>query len=216
MPRAAAARATATSPSGCTACTPVGDSQQAGDIPGPSPWSRHLRVAGSPATCGQSWSSNAAPSSRKPRAPPPPTSAPYTEPGSRRLARRCATATVSNHLSAIASGYLFYRLALQRPFDGGARRARHEDLHVHGGGQLSVQTLPQPGGARPPGARPRPRPTRTTSRSSPARLSGGIRAISHPHSRHHPLPKWQTAPACTTKPSALWPESSSGRLRRCV
>ena len=104
VPRAAAARATATSPSGCTACTPVGEISTGSEICWPITVVAISRVAGSPATCGANPSSeNAATLSRTVTpASAPATSAPYTELGSRRLARRCATATVSNHLSAIA------------------------------------------------------------------------------------------------------------------
>ena len=60
MPRAAAARATATSPSGCTACTPVGrDEHRQRDRLRPSPWSPGRARPSSPATCG------AKPSSRE-------------------------------------------------------------------------------------------------------------------------------------------------------
>ena len=57
VPRAAAARATATSPSGCTACTPVGEISTGKEIDCPMtvvPWSR---CADSPATCGANPSS---------------------------------------------------------------------------------------------------------------------------------------------------------------
>ena len=98
-PRAAAARATASSPSGCTACTPVGEITTGMASSWPSSVVASVRTGGLPATCG------ATPSSRKassfsatvwPRSDPA-TSASYTGAGSRLRARRCATATDSNH-----------------------------------------------------------------------------------------------------------------------
>ena len=103
VPRAAAARATATSPSGCTAWTPVGEMTTGSEISWPITVVAIARAAGSPATCGANPSSaNAATLSRMVTpSSAPATSAPYTDFGSRLLARRCATATVSNHLLAI-------------------------------------------------------------------------------------------------------------------
>ena len=49
VPRAAAARATATSPSGCTACTPVGEMITGSEIGCPSTVVASSRSAGSPA-----------------------------------------------------------------------------------------------------------------------------------------------------------------------
>ena len=57
VPRAAAARATATSPSGCTACTPVGEISTGSEIGWPITVVAISRVAGSPATCGANPSS---------------------------------------------------------------------------------------------------------------------------------------------------------------
>ena len=102
VPRAAAARATATSPSGCTACTPVGEMITGSEIGWPITVVAMSRAAGSPATCGAKPSSENAATLSRAVTPcsAPATSAPYTDLGSRRLARRCATATVSNHLLA--------------------------------------------------------------------------------------------------------------------
>lgn len=52
VPRAAAARATATSPSGCTACTPVGEMITGREICSPSTVVDWSRLADSPATWG--------------------------------------------------------------------------------------------------------------------------------------------------------------------
>ena len=52
VPRLAAARATATSPSGCTACTPVGEQSTGIDTGWPSTVVARSRLAGSPPTCG--------------------------------------------------------------------------------------------------------------------------------------------------------------------
>lgn len=52
VPRAAAARATATSPSGCTACTPVGEMTTGRAICWPRTVVVISRLADSPATCG--------------------------------------------------------------------------------------------------------------------------------------------------------------------
>ena len=104
VPAAAAARATATSPSGCTACTPVGDSST-GRLTG---WAITVvassRATGRSATCGRNRSSpNAATLSSMVRpASAPATRARYTDRGSRRLARRWASATVSNHCLVLA------------------------------------------------------------------------------------------------------------------
>ena len=57
VPRAAAARATATSPSGCTACTPVGEISTGSEISWPITVVAISRAAGSPATCGANPSS---------------------------------------------------------------------------------------------------------------------------------------------------------------
>ena len=52
VPRAAAALATATSPSGCTACTPVGEMITGSDISWPMTLVAISRLAESPTTCG--------------------------------------------------------------------------------------------------------------------------------------------------------------------
>ena len=52
MPRLAAARATATSPSGCTACTPVGEMTTGIEICWPMTDVVRSRSADRPATCG--------------------------------------------------------------------------------------------------------------------------------------------------------------------
>ncbi len=80
VPRAAAARATATSPSGCTACTPVGEISTGSEMSCPMTGVAISRVAGSPATCGANPSSeNASTLSRiVTPASAPAISAPYT------------------------------------------------------------------------------------------------------------------------------------------
>ena len=98
VPRAAAARATATSPSGCTACTPVGEMITGSEMSWPSTVVASSRCGRWPATCGAKPSSAKAAmlsSTVRPRSEPA-TSAPYTDAGSRLLARRWASATVSN------------------------------------------------------------------------------------------------------------------------
>lgn len=52
VPRAAAARATATSPSGCTACTPVGEMKTGSEIDCPITFVAMSRLPDRPATCG--------------------------------------------------------------------------------------------------------------------------------------------------------------------
>src|SRR3954468_117171 len=104
VPRAAAARATATSPSGCTACTPVGLISTGSATSWPMTVVAICLALASPAVCGaKPISSKAATLSVAVRPfSDPATSAPYTPLGSRRLARRCASATVSNQEFAIA------------------------------------------------------------------------------------------------------------------
>ena len=112
VPRAAAARATATSPSGCTACTPVGEMITGREMSWPSTRVAIDRCAWCPATCGaKPISRNAASLSSIvcPRSEPA-TSAPYTGAGNRLRARRCATATDSNH------GFCFHGFANQVGF----------------------------------------------------------------------------------------------------
>src|ERR1700758_3062049 len=104
VPRFAAARATATSPSGCTACTPVGEQSTGIDSGWPSTVTARSRWAGCPTACGVNPSSPNAASlsfSVAPCSDQAPTDQ-YTDFGSRFLARRCATATVSNHSLPIA------------------------------------------------------------------------------------------------------------------
>ena len=57
VPRAAAARATATSPSGCTACTPVGEMITGREMSCPITWVDWSRVADRSAMCGANPSS---------------------------------------------------------------------------------------------------------------------------------------------------------------
>src|ERR1700683_4838265 len=57
VPRAAAARATATSPSGCTACTPVGEMTTGNEISWPMILVVRSRLAARPATGGANPSS---------------------------------------------------------------------------------------------------------------------------------------------------------------
>ena len=52
VPRAAAARATATSPSGCTAWTPVGEMSTGKETSWPMTLVARSRLSASPATCG--------------------------------------------------------------------------------------------------------------------------------------------------------------------
>src|SRR4051794_6759873 len=103
VPRAAAARATATSPSGCTACTPVGLISTGSETSWPMTVVAIRLALASPAVCGaKPISSKAATLSAAVRPfSAPATSAPYTPLGRRRLARRCASATVSNQEFAI-------------------------------------------------------------------------------------------------------------------
>src|SRR5262245_27900057 len=104
VPAPAAARATATSPPGCTACTPVGEMRTGKLASWPMTVVASSRAAGSPATCGRKRSSENAltlsfivtPASA------PASTARYTDRGSRRLARRCASATVSNQSFVLA------------------------------------------------------------------------------------------------------------------
>jgi SAM-dependent methyltransferase len=107
VPASAAPRATPTSPSGCTACTPVGEAMTGSAISCPSTDVASCRVAGRSATCGgvNRSSLNAATLSRSVM----PCSAPatsdrYTDLGRRRRARRRASATVSNHSRVLAIG----------------------------------------------------------------------------------------------------------------
>ena len=107
VPASAVPRATPTSPSGCTACTPVGDAITGSAISCPSTDVASSRVAGRFAMCGgvNRSSLNAArlswtvtPFSV------PATSAMYTGFGRRRLALLRASSTVSNHSRVLAIG----------------------------------------------------------------------------------------------------------------
>src|SRR5215472_2875825 len=104
VPAAAAARATATSPSGCTACTPVGEISTGRLTSRPMTVVASWRSAGRPATCGRKRSSENARtlSCMVTPASVPATTARYTDRGSCRLARRCASATVSNQSLVLA------------------------------------------------------------------------------------------------------------------
>jgi hypothetical protein len=101
VPLAAAARATATSPSGCTACTPVGEITTGSEISCPITVVARSRFSMAPITCGANPSS---PNASTLSATVMPfslaaSSALYTDLGNRFFARCWANATVSNHLS---------------------------------------------------------------------------------------------------------------------
>ncbi len=98
VPRAAAARATATSPSGWTAWTPVGEMTTGIEIGWPMTVVARSRSSHSPATWGARPSSPKAATLSSTVRPfsDPATRARYTDVGRRRLARRWASATVSN------------------------------------------------------------------------------------------------------------------------
>jgi hypothetical protein len=104
VPAAAAARATATSPSGSTACTPVGEIRTGKETSWPITVVESSRSLDRSATRGRNPSSlNALTlSSIVAPASAPATSARYTPLGSRRLARRWASATVSNQSLVLA------------------------------------------------------------------------------------------------------------------
>src|SRR5260370_4516257 len=99
VPRFAAARATATSPSGCTACTPVGEQITGVDTGWPSTVVARSPLAVSPPACRVNPSSPHAATlsvSVAPCSDPAPIDQ-YTDFGRCLLARRCAPATVPNH-----------------------------------------------------------------------------------------------------------------------
>jgi len=99
VPRAAAARATPTSATGCTAWTPTGERITGNAMSTPMTVVDRSRSCARPATCGAKPSSeNAATlsSSVRPRSVPA-RIALNTELGSVRFARRSASATLSNH-----------------------------------------------------------------------------------------------------------------------
>src|SRR4051812_15372888 len=144
VPRAAAARATATSPSGCTACTPVGLISTGSETSWPITVVAIRLSLARPAVCGaKPISSKAATLSAAVRPfSAPATRAPYTPLGSRRLARRCASATVSNQGFAIAA---IVALSATRPSRG---RGPLPPQAGKGGGQLrerGVQVVGQRG-----------------------------------------------------------------------
>ncbi len=117
VPRAAEARATATSPSGWTAWTPVGEMITGMDTGCPITVVARSRSSHRPATWGARPNSPKAATLSSTVRPfsDPATRAAYTEEGRRRLARRWASATVSNQ------GLL---MGASRPFSL-RRRSRH-------------------------------------------------------------------------------------------
>src|SRR3954454_20479137 len=147
VPRAAAARATATSPSGCTACTPVGLISTGSETSWPITVVPIRLSPASPAVCGaKPISSNAAMLSAAVRPfSAPGTSAPYTPLGSRRLARRCASATVSNQGFAIA-------VIVALSATGSSRAGGPEG--GEGAGQLGERGVQVVGQPRPPVGEP--------------------------------------------------------------
>ena len=113
VPRAAAARATATSPSGCTACTPVGEMITGSEMSWPSTARRHRPLApGAPPRAGRSRSRGTPPRCPRSsaRAPSPPPARRTPARAAACCARRCATATDSNH------GFCFHGFANQVGF----------------------------------------------------------------------------------------------------
>jgi hypothetical protein len=109
VPASADPRATPTSPSGCTACTPVGDAITGSEISCPSTVVASCLLAGRSATCGgeNRSSLNAATLSRSVMpCSVPATSDRYTDRGRCRRARLRASATVSNHSRVLAIVYL--------------------------------------------------------------------------------------------------------------
>ena len=120
-PPAAAARATATSPSGCTACTPVGEMITGKEMSWPMTVVACSRFCGRSATCGRKPSSRKAATLSSTVMPcsEPATSAMYTDLGRRFLARRCASATVSNQCLLLAISFPF-QLGQTWSFDVGS------------------------------------------------------------------------------------------------
>ncbi|CAB4677282.1 unannotated protein [freshwater metagenome] len=107
MPRFCAARAIATSPCGCTACTPVGEMMIGIPISWPMIVVFMVRSLESPATCGAKprRSNDARLSAVERPFSEPAINAPYTDLGKRFFARRCASATVSNHVFDIGVSF---------------------------------------------------------------------------------------------------------------
>ena len=113
VPRAAAARATATSPSGCTACTPVGEMITGSEMSWPITRGRHRPLApGARPRAGRSRSRGTPPRCPRSsaRAPSPPPARRTPARAAACCARRCATATDSNH------GFCFHGFANQLGF----------------------------------------------------------------------------------------------------
>ena len=107
VPASAVPRATPASPSGCTACTPVGDAITGSAISCPSTDVARSRAAGRFATCGGVNRSSLNTARLSWRVTPfsvPAISAMYTGLGSRRLALLRASSTVSNHSRVLAIG----------------------------------------------------------------------------------------------------------------
>ena len=107
VPASAAPRATAISPSGCTACTPVGDAITGSEMSCPSTDVAVLRAAGRSAMRGGASPSSLKAATLSRRVVPfslPASRARKTERGSRRRARGRASATVSNHSLVLANG----------------------------------------------------------------------------------------------------------------
>src|SRR4051812_45265369 len=125
VPRAAAARATATSPSGCTAWTPVGLISTGSETSWPITVVAIRLSLASPAVGGANpISSNAATLAWAVRPfSAPATSAPYTPLGRRRFARRCASATVSNQGFAIRVMVALSATCASRALPQGGERA---------------------------------------------------------------------------------------------
>src|SRR5215468_11111831 len=135
VPASAAPRATATSPSGCTACTPVGDATTGSEISCPSTEVAVLRVAGRSAMRGGASPSSLKAATLSCRVIPfslPASRARKTERGSRRRARRRASATVSNHSLVLAIRHLDRELPSSGGggiewFDGGGAYSHPRD-----------------------------------------------------------------------------------------
>ena len=105
VPASAVPRATPASPSGCTACTPVGDAITGSAIWSPSTDVARPRAAGRFAIRGGANRSSLNAARLSCSVTPfsaPATSAMYTDLGSRRLARLRASSTVSNHSRVLA------------------------------------------------------------------------------------------------------------------
>ena len=105
VPASAVPRATPASPSGCTACTPVGDAITGSAMSCPSTDVARSRAAGRFAIRGGANRSSPNAARLSCSVTPfsaPATSAMYTDLGSRRLARLRASSTVSNHSRVLA------------------------------------------------------------------------------------------------------------------